>query len=127
MADGSTRLDTWLWAARFFRTRALASVAVDGGKVAVNGARAKRAKVIKIGDRLRLRKGPFEYHLMVRGLAERRGPPAAGASLYEEDPATKVQRLRLAEQLRIAPSIRYQGKGRPTKKQRRDLGRLTDG
>ena|SRR2546425_2069254 len=127
MAEGSVRLDTWLWAARFFRTRALASAAVDGGKVAVNGARAKRAKAIRIGDRLRLRKGPFEYHLTVQGLAERRGPPAVGAALYEEDPATKVLRERLAEQLRIAPSIRYEGKGRPTKKQRRKIDGLTDG
>jgi len=121
------RLDTWLWCARFYRTRAIAAAAVDGGKAEVNGARAKRAKAIKVGDRLRLRKGPFEYHLTVLGLSERRGPPAAGAALYEEDPATKLERERHAEQLRIAPSVRYEGKGRPTKKERRDLDRLTDG
>jgi len=121
------RLDTWLWAARFFKTRALAAAAVDGGKVEVNGVRAKRAKALKVGDRLRLRKGPFVYQLAVRGLSARRGPAAAAATLYEEDAATKTQRERLAEQLRIAPSARYEGKGRPTKKQRRDLERLTDG
>jgi ribosome-associated heat shock protein Hsp15 len=121
----TTRLDTWLWAARFFKTRAIAAAAVDGGKVEVNGARAKRAKALKPGDRLRLRKGPFEYHLTVRGLAERRGPPAVAAALYEEDPATRAQRERLAEQLRIAPTVRYEGKGRPTKKDRRDLERFS--
>ena len=121
------RLDTWLWCARFFKTRALAAAAVDGGKAVVNGARAKRAKAIKVGDRLRLRKGLFEYHLTVRGLSERRGPPAAAAALYEEDPATKRARERLAEQLRLSPSNRYEGKGRPTKKQRRRIDRFTDG
>ena len=127
MADGSVRLDTWLWCARFFKTRALAAQAVDGGKVEVNGARAKRAKALKVGDRVRLRKGPFVYHLSVRGLSERRGPAAAAARLYEEDADTKALRERLAEQLRIAPSARFEGKGRPTKKQRRDLDRLSDG
>jgi ribosome-associated heat shock protein Hsp15 len=121
------RLDTWLWCARFFKTRALAAAAVDGGKVEVNGVRAKRAKPLKVGDRLRLRKGPFVYQLAVRGLSARRGPVAAAATLYEEDATTKAQRERLAEQLRIAPSVQYEGKGRPTKKQRRDLDRLTDG
>jgi ribosome-associated heat shock protein Hsp15 len=126
MSEASVRLDTWLWAARFFKTRALAAEAVDGGKAEVNGARAKRAKALKVGDRLRLRKGPFEYHLTVRGLAARRGPPAVAAGLYEEDPATKLLRERLAEQLRIAPSVRFEGKGRPTKKQRREIDRLAD-
>jgi ribosome-associated heat shock protein Hsp15 len=123
----SLRLDSWLWAARFFKTRAIAAAAVDGGKVEVNGARAKRAKALKPGDRVRLRKGPFEYQLTVRGLAQRRGPPAAAAALYEEDPATRAARERLAEQLRIAPSVRFEGKGRPTKKDRRDLDRFSPG
>src|SRR5438309_194009 len=121
------RLDTWLWAARFFKTRALAAAAVDGGKVEVNGVRAKRAKALRVGDRLRLRKGPFVYQLAVRGLSARRGPVAAAATLYEEDAESKTQRERLAAQLRIAPSARYEGKGRPTKKQRRDLERLSAG
>ena len=100
---------------------------MDGGKVEVNGVRAKRAKALKVGDRLRVRKGPFVYQLSVRGLATRRGPVAAAATLYLEDAETRAQRERLAEQLRIAPSARYEGKGRPTKKERRDLDRLTDG
>src|SRR3989442_3707624 len=123
MADGSVRLDTWLWCARFFKTRALAARAVDGGKVEVNGARAKRAKALKVGDRLRLRKGPFVYQGSERGMSEKRGPVAAAPTLYDEDADTNAQRERLAEQLRIAPPVRYEGKGRPTKKQRRDLDR----
>ena len=126
MTDGSARLDAWLWAARFFKTRSLASQAVDGGKVEVNGARAKRAKPLRIGDRVRLRKGPFEYRLTVRSLAEKPGPKAAAAALYEEDAASKAQREHHAEQLRIAPSVRYEGKGRPTKRDRRRLDRLSD-
>ncbi|HEY6118271.1 MAG TPA: RNA-binding S4 domain-containing protein [Candidatus Dormibacteraeota bacterium] len=125
MSDvSSVRLDTWLWAARFFKTRAVAAAAIDGGKVEVNGARAKRAKQVRVGDRLRVRKGPFQYELTVRGLAEHRGPPGVAAGLYEEDPEGKRQRERLAEQLKLAPSLRYEGKGRPTKKQRREIEKL---
>ena len=125
MSDvSSVRLDTWLWAARFFKTRAVAAAAIDGGKVEVNGARAKRAKQLRVGDRLRVRKDPFQYELTVRGLAEHRGPPGVAARLYEEDPEAKRRRERLAEQLKLAPSLRYEGKGRPTKKQRREIGKL---
>ena len=127
MPDDSIRLDTWLWAARFFKTRSLAAQAVSGGKVEVNGSRAKPAKRVKTGDQLRVKKGPFEFQLLVRAVSERRGPAAAAAALYEEDPGAKQVRERLAEQLRIAPSVRYEGKGRPTKKDRREIDRLGDG
>src|SRR6266699_1216418 len=121
MSDGSrVRLDRWLWAARFFKTRALAAAAIGGGKVEVGGARAKRAKLLAVGDRLRIRRGPFEYRVIVRALSQHRGPPATAAALYVEDAEGK----RLAEQLRVAPSLRYEGKGRPTKKERRDIERL---
>ena len=90
----------------------------------MNGARAKRAKQLRVGDRLRVRKDPFQYELTVRGLAEHRGPPGVAADLYEEDPEAKRQRERLAEQRKLAPSLRYEGKGRPTKKQRREIGKL---
>src|SRR2546425_692791 len=113
MSDGSrVRLDRWLWAARFFKTRALAAAAIGGGKVEVGGARAKRAKLLAVGDRLRIRRGPFEYRVVVRGLSEHRGPPAAAAALYEEDAEGRRLRERLAEQLRGAPSLRDEGKGR---------------
>src|SRR6266571_5173457 len=106
------RLDRWLWAARFFKTRALAA-----GRVEVNGARAKRAKLVAAGDQLRVRRGPFEYRVVVRGVSEHRGPPAQAAALFAEDAEGRRLRERLAEQLRVAPSLRYEGKGRPTKKE----------
>jgi ribosome-associated heat shock protein Hsp15 len=121
------RLDRWLWAARFYKTRALAAQAVGGGKVELNGERAKRAKPVGVGDRLRIRRGPFEYLVVVRAVAEHRGPPAAAVGLYHEDAEGKRRRERLAEQLRVAPSLRYEGKGRPTKKDRREIERLRGG
>ena len=118
------RLDRWLWAARFFKTRALAAAAIAAGRVEVNGARAKRAKLVAAGDRLRVRRGPFEYRVVVRVVSEHRGPPAQAAALFAEDAEGRRLRERLAEQLRVAPSLRYEGKGRPTKKERREIERL---
>ena len=123
MTEDSVRLDKWLWAARFFKTRALAVETVADGKVLVNGARAKRAKAIHIGDRIRLRLGPYEYQLTVRDVSERRGPPADAIRLYEEDAAGKKAREALAAQHRLLPAPAFRGKGRPTKKQRRDIER----
>ena len=124
MTDDSIRLDVWLWAARFFKTRADASEAIAGGKVLVGEARAKRAKPLRVGDRLRIRKGPYDFHITVRGLSARRLSAVAAAALFEEDAAGKQAREHLAEQLRIAPSLSYEGKGRPTKRDRRELDRL---
>ena|SRR5256712_6611086 len=123
MAESSVRLDKWLWAARIFKTRAIAVAAIAGGKVQVNGARAKRAKSLKVGDRIRVRHGPYEYQLTVRALSERRGPAAAAALLSEEDPDGRRAREALAARLKLLPAPAYRGKGRPTKKQRRDMER----
>ena len=121
------RLDKWLWAARFFKTRSLATEAVSGGKVEVNGERAKPAKAIRPGDEIRLRLGPYEHILIVRDLAERRGPAAVAQTLYQETDASRQARERLAEQLRLAPGgFVYEEKGRPTKKNRRELSRFID-
>ena len=118
----SVRLDKWLWAARFFKTRSLATAAIAGGKVEVNDERAKPAKAIKPGDEVRLRMGPYEHILIVRELGERRGPAAAAPALYEETEASRAERERLAAQLKMAPAaFVYEEKGRPTKKDRRDL------
>jgi ribosome-associated heat shock protein Hsp15 len=125
-ATNKVRLDRWLWAARLFKTRAQASQEIAGGKVHVNGARAKAAKLVQIGDAVHIRKGPFEFQLTVRGLSERRGPPRDAAALYEEDPNGRRAREQHAEQLRLAPSPSYGGRGRPTKKERRDIERLRD-
>jgi ribosome-associated heat shock protein Hsp15 len=120
------RLDRWLWAARFFKTRALAAAAVAGGKVHVNGTRAKPAKQLQAGDSLRVRVGPYEWLVTVRGLSERRGPPKTAHALYDEAPEGRAARERLAEQHKIAPAPAYQGKGRPTKKERREIERLEE-
>jgi len=121
------RLDKWLWAARFFKTRSLATEAIAGGKVEVNGDRAKPAKGVKPGDEVRLRLGAYEHVLIVRNLAERRGPASVAQALYEETQASRDARERLAAQLKMAPpTFVYEEKGRPTKKDRRDLSRLID-
>jgi ribosome-associated heat shock protein Hsp15 len=120
------RLDSWLWAARFFKTRSLAAEAIDGGRVDVNGDDAKRSKAIKPGDEIRIRIGPYHHHVVVRGLAERRGPASEAVKLYEEDPRSKAARLELAERLKLQAPIFHQGRGRPTKKQRREIDRWRD-
>ena len=121
------RLDKWLWAARFFKTRGLAAEAIAGGRVEVNGVRAKHAKTIRAGDAVRLRLGPYEHLLTVRALTARRGPATQAALLYEEDPAGKARRLHLAEQHRLAAHSFSYGEGKPSKKERRDLLRFKRG
>ena len=122
--DDRVRLDKWLWAARFFKTRALASEAVAGGKVQVNGDRAKRARPVQPGDEIRIRQGPYEHHVVVRALSARRGPASAAAELYEETPASRAAREAMALQLKSLHAAFVPDKGRPTKKDRRELGRL---
>lgn len=117
------RVDKWLWAARFYKTRALAVAAVEGGKVQVNGQRVKRAKLLHEGDRLRVRQDPFEFDLTVLGLAERRGPAAEAALLYQESDESRSRRDALRFQLKHAAPPVFRTKGRPTKRQRRDIDR----
>jgi ribosome-associated heat shock protein Hsp15 len=121
------RLDKWLWAARFFKTRSLAAEAIAGGKVLVGGDRAKPAKLLQAGDQVRVRLGPYEHTVIVRALSERRGPASVAATLYEETADSLAARARLGEQLRMAPAaFVYEEKGRPTKRDRRELDRLRD-
>jgi len=124
---GKVRVDKWLWAARFFKTRSLAADAVEGGKVHVNGARVKPAKAVQAGDELRVRLGPYEHVVVVRGVSERRGPAAVAQTLYEETAESREARERLSAQLKMAPAaFVYEDRGRPTKKDRRDLSRFID-
>ena len=123
LAPSHTRLDKWLWAARFFKTRSLAAEAINGGKVDVNGDRAKRAKDVKIGDEIRIRLTPYEHIVIVRGIAERRGPASVAATLYEETEASRRGREQMATQLKSMPSF-FLETGRPTKKQRREIDRF---
>jgi ribosome-associated heat shock protein Hsp15 len=123
----SLRVDKWLWAARFFKTRSLATAAVIGGKVQVNGERAKPAKTVQPGDTVRIRHGPLEWTVVVTALAERRGSAQVAATLYQEAPESTRAREARALQLRLHAPPTYEGKGRPTKKARREIDRLRDG
>ena len=118
------RVDKWLWAARFFKTRSLASSAVDGGHVEVNGERAKPSKLIRVGDEIRIRANQNTFVIHVRELSERRGPASDARGLYEETEASRQERERLAEQRRLAPTPAYEEGGRPTKRDRRDMARV---
>jgi ribosome-associated heat shock protein Hsp15 len=121
--DARVRLDKWLWAARFFKTRSLAAEAIAGGKVQVNGDRAKRARPLQVGDEIRVRLGPYEHHIVVRALSPRRGPAAAAAELYEERADSIAAREALALQLKSLHAAFAPEKGRPTKRDRREIER----
>ncbi len=120
------RIDKWLWAARFFKTRSLAKAAIEGGKVRVDGQRAKPSKEIEVGAELCVRQGWEEKILVVTGISDqRRGAPEA-ALLYRETETSRVRREQQAAERRAArTAVRYPEQ-RPSKKQRRDLLRLRD-
>ena len=120
--SGRVRLDKWLWAARFFKTRALSTEAIDKGRVQVNGHNAKPAREMKIGDTLDLRVGNDGRTLVVKGLSGVRGSAPVAALLYEETAASVERRRVAAEQRRLAPEPALaQPLGRPTKRDRRVL------
>jgi ribosome-associated heat shock protein Hsp15 len=112
------RLDKWLWAARFFKTRSLAVQAIEAGHVSLNGDRAKPAKDVKPGDRAVVRRPPFEHVITVKGVSDRRGPASEAAKLYEETEESRARRTVLAAEMKSLPQPRL--RGRPTKKTRRD-------
>jgi ribosome-associated heat shock protein Hsp15 len=118
------RLDKWLWAARFFKTRALAADAIESGKVEVNGERSKRAKQLQAGDMVRIRLGPYQHLVKVLALSERRGPASVAATLYEEDADARKAREALQIQIKAAQSASGYLPGRPTKKDRRDIEKI---
>ena len=120
------RIDKWLWAARFFKTRSIAADAVEGGKVHLNGARVKPAKTVKAGDGLRIRQGQFEFEVVVCAVSGRRGPAPEAARLYQETEDSRLAREILAERLKAEAPLHSDQKGRPTKKARRQIIRFTD-
>ena len=120
----AVRLDRWLWAARFYKTRPLAVAAIDGGKVQVNGDRVKRSKSIKRGDRVRIRQDPYEYQVEVTELAEKRGSAKVATTLYHELAESLAAREELAFRMKHAEPTQFHTKGRPSKKQRRDIRKL---
>jgi len=119
----AVRVDKWLWAARFYKTRSLAHAACEGGKVDVNGQAAKPARALRVGDRLRVTLGEWRRELVVRTLSERRGPPAEARALYEDLSPPRPPRAERALPL-VARAV---GLGRPTKRERRLLDRVRRG
>jgi len=125
-AAGRVRIDKWLWAARFYKTRALASEAVDGGRVHVNGDRVKAARPLRVDDRLEIRTGADVVEVRVLTLSQQRGPAAVAQTLYEESEASRARREALAEQRRLAPAGAPRTSGRPDKRSRRQIIRFRD-
>jgi ribosome-associated heat shock protein Hsp15 len=124
-ADNKCRLDKWLWAARFYKTRGLAVDAIEGGKVRVDAERAKPAKEVKIGAVINIRNKDFEIECEVTGLSNiRRGAPEA-ALLYEETEASKAKRENAKLTKVDVTGVRERGAGRPTKRQQRDIKKFT--
>jgi ribosome-associated heat shock protein Hsp15 len=124
LEDGRVRLDKWLWAARFFKTRGLAAEAVEGCKVEVNGERPKRARALQVGDEVRIRLGPYQHTITVLALSARRGPAVEASKLYQETEASRARREELALQLKSLHAAFGPDRGRPTKKDRREIERL---
>ena len=121
------RIDRWLWAARFFKTRSSAAAAVTGGRVHLNGQRTKPAKAVRAGDRLDVRRGDNRWEITVLATAERRGPASEARTLYEELPESVERRVREREARRERRLAAAAGAGRPTKRDRRMLDRHTAG
>ncbi|HEX5674615.1 MAG TPA: RNA-binding S4 domain-containing protein [Azonexus sp.] len=119
------RLDKWLWAARFFKTRSLATQAIDNGRVKLNGERVKPAREVKPGDRLEIHLGEVDWTLTVRALAMQRGPAPVAQALYEEAPASLARRQQQVRDRKLAASPEAAIKGRPTKRDRRQIHRFT--
>lgn len=122
--SASIRVDKWLWTARFFKTRTNAAEAVSGGHVHVDGERVKPARKVRTGDRLRIRRGPVEWEIIVQGVAARRGPATEARELYEETEESLHRRTQAAEERRLTANNGYRGIGKPSRKERRDLERL---
>ena len=119
------RLDKWLWAARFFKTRSLAQRAIAAGQVKLHDERVKPAHELKVGDSVSLRKEDFQWHIKVRALSEKRGPAEVARKLYEETEASKAERERRGDLRRYGAEPSANLKGRPTKRDRRRLEDLT--
>ncbi len=117
----AVRIDKWLWAARFFKTRSLATDAVDGGKVRLNGERIKPARGVKPGDTLDIDNGSTEWEVTVRALADKRGSAAVAQTLYAETAQSIVRRQQKSEQRKFFQEPGEAIKGRPTKRDRRKL------
>ncbi len=119
----AVRIDKWLWAARFYKTRSAAQQAVEGGKVKLNGERTKPSRELKTGDMLVIHIGSYEWLITVTGLTDKRGPAAEARKLYEEDAAAQARRTEQVALRRFAADPGQERHGRPTKRERRQLER----
>jgi ribosome-associated heat shock protein Hsp15 len=119
------RIDKWLWAARFFKTRSLAVEAVEAGRVTLDETRLKPAKAIGVGDHLDIRLGQYHFEVEVLALSNRRGPAPEAQKLYRESEASRARRAEIAANLKALPQPAF--KGRPTKRDRRDIERFESG
>ena len=119
------RIDKWLWAARFFKTRSLAAEAVSGGRVEVNGERAKPSRIVRAGDRLCIRGSPYEWFVVVKDVSRLRGSAPQAQLLYDETETSIQQRHTVAAQLQLEQPPEFAAPGRPTKRDRRAISRFT--
>ena len=124
--DDDLRLDKWLWAARFYKTRSLATAAVAAGEVRVGGERVKPARSVRPGDEVQVRRGDEVMDIVVRALSAVRGPAPVAQTLYEETAESRQRRDRAAEQRRLAREPSLDMRGRPTKRDARVMRRLRD-
>ena len=122
---GTVRLDKWLWAARFFKTRSLAQQAIAAGRVKLNEARVKSSHELKAGDALAIRVGDFEWHIIVNALSDKRGPAEQARKLYQETEASRAERERRQDLRRWGAEPASALKGRPTKRDRRRIDDFT--
>ena len=119
------RIDKWLWAARFFKTRALASKAVDGGHVHVNGQRVKSSRPIQVGDELAVKRSQIQFVVVIKELSEKRGPAKQAQLLYEETEESIQQRELQSQQRKLLNASMPRSQGKPNKHQRRQLRKVS--
>ena len=118
------RMDKWLWAARFFKTRSLAARACELGRIASNGQKAKPSREVRVGDLLQVKSAAGEFQVEVVLLSEMRGPAAVAQTLYRETEASRELRLKVAEERKAIPHFEGSREGRPSKRDRRELNRF---
>ena len=121
---GRVRIDKWLWAARFFKTRSIASRACELGRIEANGLTAKPGREVRVGDTLRIKNDTGEFVVEILLLSEIRGPAAVAQTLYRETDASRELRIKLAEERKLMTPFEAVSQGRPSKRDRRDLSRL---
>lgn len=121
------RIDKWLWAARFFKTRSLATRACELGRIDWNGQNAKPAREVHAGDMLRVKNDSGDFHVEVLGLSDIRGPAAVAQTLYRETEESRESRRKLAEERRAMPRVETTRKGKPSKRDRREIARFRGG